>query len=232
MGSTLLTAWGPRLHSYELYGVHAAHCMGSTLLTVWGPRCSLSGVHVCTPGGGGGGGGGGGREEEEYEDGTCSQRGPQEVTCPYSHLGSRDCSVVCCSGRASGRACTLSGMQPAEGNDAPLRNWVVSDINTDVLHRHCAPTLERLGATIMEIDIFQMFRHVELAAGPALVIMGCVCPPVSHRDSLGRYINKYQNYNPNGYERRMWYDAFAFEAVVGQMSRATVVQIVRAGDSV
>ena len=84
----------------------------------------------------------------------------------------------------------------------------------------------------MEIDIFQMFRHVELAAGPALVIMGCVCPPVSHRDSLGRYINKYQNYNPNGYERRMWYDAFAFEAVVGQMSRATVVQIVRAGDSV
>ena len=84
----------------------------------------------------------------------------------------------------------------------------------------------------MEIDVFQMFRHVELAAGPALVIMGCVCPPVSHRDSLGRYINKYQNYNPNGYERRMWYDAFAFEAVVGQMSRATVVQIVRAGDSV
>ena len=111
-----------------------------------------------------------------------------------------------------------------------LKNWIITDIDCGVLNRHNGPMLERYGATIKNIDIFQLFRDTELTGSPCLVVMGCLCPPTSHKDYLIHLIKKYNNFNPNPAERRTAYDSWAFEAVVGQMEKATVVQIVRSGD--
>ena len=78
-----------------------------------------------------------------------------------------------------------------------LKNWIITDIDCGVLNRHNGPMLERYGATIKNIDIFQLFRDTELTGSPCLVVMGCLCPPTSHKDYLIHLIKKYNNFNPN-----------------------------------
>ena len=110
-----------------------------------------------------------------------------------------------------------------------LANWFVTDISTDTLRLNHGPQLQRYGARVLAVDLFEMFKLQELQ-GPSLIIVSCLCPTTEMVPRLCDLIRKYGHFNPDAAQRRSMFDSWAFEAIVGQMPSATVVSLCRTSD--
>ena len=107
--------------------------------------------------------------------------------------------------------------------------WVCSDINTDVLMKHNGPTLLDEGVAIETLNVFRLFES-KYCGEDCLIVMSCLCPPTDWKEILQHLHTKYAKWTPDGPSTRSWYDTLCYEAVVAQMTRATVCSIARSGD--
>ena len=107
--------------------------------------------------------------------------------------------------------------------------WVVSDLTTDSLMHNHGPSLSQHGVTIESIDWLRMF-DTKYAKKDCLVVMSCVCPRVSWKDYLSRLHVKCAGFRVEDGNMQWWYQALVYDAVVAQLSKATVVSITRKGD--
>ena len=114
--------------------------------------------------------------------------------------------------------------------DLQLSTWEASDIQTEHLERHRGPILRQVGVQICKRDIFQLFQDDSLTSVPSVVIIACICPPMSVREQLDGLLFKYLRRRVDATERRIMYDSLAFESAVGQLPNATVVSISRRSD--
>ena len=128
----------------------------------------------------------------------------------------------------------------SDDGDAPhkdeflLSNWFVTDLSLDVMNRHnggAVSELQQWGVTVCEADVLKLSVHPTFRTRwPSLIVMSNLCPPTQFRDYLGHLLKTYAKFNANGCDRRQYYSAICYEAVLGQMEAATVVSITRCSD--
>ena len=114
--------------------------------------------------------------------------------------------------------------------DSPFALWAATDVELTQLHAHCGKSLQELGVEISELNLFHMFDCQSIVETPSLVIAACLCPPASYVPYLTELIQKYGHFTPSAADRRSYYEAVAYESMVGQLPRATVLTICRTSD--
>ena len=129
-------------------------------------------------------------------------------------------------------AAPAEGAPLAAATSHTLRKWIISDLreHLHVLEANAGPALRNMGATIRQLNAFQLFEQPDLLDEPSLVIMSCVWPPPDHREQLERLVEHYTDSRPTWRDVARFYDTMAFEAVTGQATLATVVSICRMSD--
>eukprot|EP00959_Pyramimonas_sp_CCMP1952_P470755 9497222-Pyramimonas_sp.AAC.1 len=111
-----------------------------------------------------------------------------------------------------------------------FRRWFSSDIELTTLQQHCGPSLVELGVSILELNLFKLFECQQLVEAPTVVIASCLCPSPAAVQPLCDLLRKYAKFSPSPSERRSYFEAIAYEAMVGQLPWATVITLCRQTD--
>ena len=117
-------------------------------------------------------------------------------------------------------------------NGCMFGEWVVTDVNKEVLGNNWGPQLEAMGARIEIANALELWKtdHTEV---PCMVIMSCLFPVVEDQGVLDHCLRKYLRLgNVSSGTRSHYFQALLHDAVVSQMTKSTVVTIVRRGDAV
>ena len=113
--------------------------------------------------------------------------------------------------------------------EPPTGTWVASDLSTECLLHYSGRRLEQLGVAVHQQNVFELHK-THWVNSRNLVIMSCICPPEHMKNHLAHLLKRYCGWTPAAADRRYYYDALVFEAVIAQLPASTVVSITRRMD--